>query len=124
MSSSTWSGIFHLLSVMVLVDDRVYQEEVEAFTQACITLNDIISPGMILTRKTAFDWFLNHKDTLKSQLEQNTLENLIEKLARNIDPRIDKLALLEALEDISMSDGQQHVRENVILKKLTTLWAI
>jgi len=109
---------------MVLVDERVYQEEVEAFTQACMTLNDIISPGMILTRKTAFDWFLNHKDTLKSQLEQNTLENLIEKLARNIDPRIDKLALLEALEDISMSDGQQHIRENVILRKLTTLWAL
>lgn len=124
MSPSAWSGIFRLLSVMVLVDERVYQEEVEAFTKACMKLNETISPGMVLTRKTAFDWFLNHRDSLKSQLDQNTLENLIENLARNIDPQIDKLSLLQSLEDISMSDGQQHVREKIILKKLASLWAL
>lgn len=124
MSGTTWSGIFRLLSVMILVDDRIYQEEVEAFTKACMTLNETISPGMILTRKTAFDWFLANRDALKSQLEQNTLENLIEKLARNINPQIDKTLLLHALENISMSDGQQHAREKVILRKLATLWAL
>lgn len=124
MSPSAWSGIFRLLSVMILVDERIYQEEVEAFTKACMTLNQTISPGMVLTRKTAFDWFLSHRDALRSQLDQNTLEALIEKLARNIDPQIDKVSLLEALEDISMSDGEQHMREKIILKKLASLWTL
>jgi len=124
MSPTTWKSVFRLLGLMVLIDDRVYQEEVESFVSACIKLRDILNPNMMFTRKMAFDWFLAHRDSLSEALQTQTIDTLLRTLASGVEEKEEHVNILRALEMIAASDGHKHPRELLILKKLAGIWNI
>jgi len=61
-----WTHILTLLSVVVVVDNRVYKEEVDMFVEQARTLKEVITPDMLFSDKMAFDWFVVHRDEIKA----------------------------------------------------------
>ena len=66
MDTQQWTHILTLLSVAVIIDSRVYKEEVDMFVLQSLKLKDVISPDMIFSKKMAFDWFMVHRDEIKA----------------------------------------------------------
>jgi len=57
-----WTHILTLLGVAVIVDDRVYKEEVDMFVEQAWALKEVITPDMLFSEKMAFDWFVVHRE--------------------------------------------------------------
>ena len=68
LNSESWHKILTLMTVIILIDKRVYKEEVDMFVESVNQLNSQISPDMFITEKMAFDWFVSNRDDVKKSL--------------------------------------------------------
>lgn len=123
MDTQQWKHILTLLSVVVVVDSRVYKEEVDMFVEQASRLKDIISPDMIFSKKMAFDWFVVHRDETKTWVEnletsQNTLMHHILALGESPFRR----EILNALFSIAKVDGEYHASEMDVIALACKHW--
>ena len=54
MEPSQWNHILTLLAVTVVVDGRVYKEEVDTFVNEALGLKEKASPKMLFSKKNGF----------------------------------------------------------------------
>ena len=123
MDTQQWRHILTLLSVAVVVDSRVYKEEVDMFVEQATKLKDIISPDMIFSRKMAFDWFVVHRDEIKAWVKdlessQTTLKQHILALGESVFCR----EILNALFSIAKVDGEYHASEIDVITMACKHW--
>jgi hypothetical protein len=123
VDTQQWKHILTLLSVAVVVDSRVYKEEVDMFVEQASRLKDVISPDMIFSKKMAFDWFVVHRDEIKAWIEdvessQTTLTHHILALG---DSSFCK-EILEALFSIAKVDGEYHASEIDVIAVACKHW--
>lgn len=109
---------------MVMVDSKIYQEEVEAFEQAAIELKGAISPNMIMTRKMAHDWFITHRDQLKEIVDSLDYDRELLEIIAQLRGLPNKVDVLKAMLTIAFSDDFYHAKEKIIIKKTILYWNI
>ena len=66
MHKSQWTNVLSLLAVMVIVDGRVYKNEVDTFVSEAVALDKILNKETSFTNKLAFDWFVTKRDEIKT----------------------------------------------------------
>lgn len=122
MDTRQWTHILTLLSVAVVVDNRVYKEEVDMFVDRAAALKDIISPEMIFSKKMAFDWFMVHRDPVKSWLAEPDPHTVIMRhiLALGESPYCKDI--LEAIHAIATADGEYHPAEVDVIGMACKHW--
>ena len=100
-----------LLTIAVVIDRRVYKEEVDAFRREALTLCEILTPDMIFSDKMAFDWFLVHRDrVMKWLIEPQSNLKIIGHL-KKLSSKPARGRILQALYAISMADDECHPSE-------------
>ena len=111
MDTQQWTHILTLLSVAVVVDNRVYKEEVDMFVEKALTLKDVITPNMIFSKKMAFDWFVVHRDEIKAWMSDIDPHTIILRhiLALGESPYCKEI--LDAIYSIATVDGEYHASE-------------
>lgn len=122
MDTQQWTHILTLLSVAVIIDSRVYKEEVDMFVLQSLKLKDVISPDMIFSKKMAFDWFMVHRDEIKAWAEDIDAHTVILRhiLALGDSPFCKDI--LEALYEIANVDGEYHPSEIDVIGKACKHW--
>lgn len=111
MNTQQWSHILTLLSAAVVVDTRVYKEEVDMFVKKASALSDIISPDMIFSDKMAFDWFFAHRDEIKGWMENIEPDTNILRHILALGESPFRKNILAAIYDIANVDGEYHASE-------------
>lgn len=107
-----------------MVDSKVYQEEVEAFTDAALQLRDSISPDMMMTRKMALDWFVNHRERLQEVVDSLNYDYELIEIIGQLRGLTEKVEVLKAMQTIALSDDFYHDKEKMIIKKTVLYWNI
>lgn len=122
MDTQKWTHILTLLSVAVIIDSRVYKEEVDMFVLQSLKLKEVISPDMIFSKKMAFDWFMIHRDDIKSWSEDMDADTVILRhiLALGDSPFCKDI--LEAIYEIANVDGEYHPSEIDVIGQACKHW--
>jgi len=117
-----WTHILTLLSVAVIIDNRVYKEEVDMFVDQALKLKGVISPDMIFSKKMAFDWFVVHRDEIKlwlNDIDSNTVI-LRHILALGESPFCQDI--LDSIYAIANVDGEYHPSEVDVIGMACKHW--
>lgn len=124
LHASYWEFLLRLLGLMVMVDKKVYQEEVEAFTQAAMQLQTALSPKMMMTRKMALDWFINHRDRLKHVVDSMDYDRELMEVIGQLKDLPEKVEVIKAMINIALADDSYHGKEKMIVEKALFYWKI
>lgn len=122
MQDKNWTDILMLLSMMVLADEKVYQEEVEAFKKAAVELKDMICPEVMLTEQMALDWFMLHRDDILDRMNTYNYPSAVTKVLENLSGLPDKKMFVMALLKIAVSDGFEHGSESKLINLASDYW--
>jgi len=122
--SGQWQDILTLLCMVVLADKKVYQEEVEAFQTAAISLKDKYNPDVMLTHHMLKDWFLLNRDELTDLMDRPEYGFKVRQLTNNLRDRVECADIASAFMKVSISDGHQHRKENDIIRQACQNWGV
>ena len=122
METARWKDILMLLTIAVVIDRRVYKEEVDAFRREALALRDILTPDMIFSDKMAFDWFLMHRDRVMEWLIEPEANQKIVGHLQALRSEPARSRVLHALYEISISDGECHPSETSFLALAAEQW--
>jgi len=122
VETARWKDILTLLTIAVVIDRRVYKEEVDAFRQEALALRESLTPDMILSDKMAFDWFLIHRDEVMGWLIEPQAEARIIGHMQKLKSEPKRARILQALYTISMADNECHHSEADFLDLAAQQW--
>ncbi len=122
MQSQHWNDTLALLCMMILVDGKVLEEEIEAFKDAAMELRDIVNPKLMLTRHMAEDWFIQHQDDLAIRVSPMFFDRSVSRILHSLNTVENKKDITIALLKVAMSDGRKHPFEDNFLKVACTVW--
>lgn len=122
MNAKYWNDVLRLLSMMIVIDGKVFEEEVDAFTEAALALRDMVDPKLMLTRHMAEDWFSMHRDDIAISVQTVFYDGTVKEALKNLDEVEDKKGLIIALLKVAMSDGRKHPAEEKLLNSACKTW--
>lgn len=124
MNVVQWKHILTLLSVVIVADNRVYKEEVDAFVERSVALKEIITPKMLFSKKMTFDWFVIHRDEIKDWLHGPEPEEIILKHILALQESEFRQEILDALYAIAIVDGDFHEAESNVIALACKHWGL
>lgn len=122
MDTRQWTHILTLLSVAVIIDNRIYKEEVDMFVEQAFKLKGVISPDMIFSEKMAFDWFVVHRDDIKAWLADIDSHTVILRHILAIGESPFCKEILDAIYAIANVDGEYHSSEVDVISMACKHW--
>ncbi|MDA8708760.1 TerB family tellurite resistance protein [Hellea sp.] len=117
-----WTHILTLLSVVIVADNRVYKEEVDAFVERSLTLKEVITPKMLFSKKMAFDWFVLHREGIKDWLDAPDSETTILRHILALAKSEFRQDILDALYAVAIVDGDYHEAESNVIALACEHW--
>lgn len=124
MQASDWKYLLKLLGLIVMIDGKVYQEEVQAFTKAATRLQETLSPDIFLSENMIVDWFKNHRAELKAIVESLEYDRHLINIIGPIRGLSQKKLVLNAMISIAESDDFYHAKEQMIINKAARYWNV
>lgn len=123
-SASNWKYIYKLLGLIVVADGKVIKEELDAFQDVMIELAVVIDPKIVMTRKMAFDWFINNKSTLETIIEGLEYDDILINIFSRMRHLPQKLDVLTAMVKIAVADDNYSAKEKLLIKKTILYWNV
>jgi uncharacterized tellurite resistance protein B-like protein len=124
MRNSHWDHLLKLLGLIVMMDGKIYQEEVLAFSRAAKKLQETLSPELFLTDTMIKDWFVNHRAEIKAIVDSLDYDRKLLEIIGPIRTLPEKKLVLKAMVNIAKSDGSYHTKEKMIIKKAAKYWNV
>lgn len=124
MKSDDWNSLLKLLGLIVMMDGKVYQEELQAFEESALRLQKVISPDLFLTGTMAKDWFINHRSYLSQLVHSLDYDRAILEIIAPIKTLPQKDMVLRAMISVAKADGYFHNKERMIVEKTARYWNV
>lgn len=124
MQAETWKDILAVLVSVILADQKVYKEEVDAFLDLTVQLNDRISPDILMTRKMAFDWFVQNRHAMETLIGGDDMNEQMGLLLERLKPLSALEDILSAMVIISEVGGEVHVNERALIIQAAKCWGL
>lgn len=121
---SSWKHILKLLGLVVVADGRIIKEKVDTFQDMMIELAAVIDPKIVMTRRMAFDWFVYHKDELKSVIDGLEYDSQLIDIFKEIRNMPYKLDVVNAMLQIALADDTYSSMERMFIKKTILYWNV
>ncbi len=119
-----WNHILTLLSFSIIIDDRVYKEEVDCFVEQALKVRERLNSDMLFSKKMVFDWFVAHRDEKQKQLKSDKRELYILEPIIALSNVKGKDHILAAMSEISHSDGEYHDKELDLIALARAQWGL
>ena len=104
MNARYWTDVLRLLCMMILIDGKVYEEELEEFKSAALALRDMVDPKLMLTGHMAQDWFELNRDDIAIGVTTVFYESNVVKTLKNLNEVENKKGLSSCRRDIPGGD--------------------
>ena len=124
METARWTDVLNLLTMAVVIDKRVYKEEVDVFRKKALELREALSPNMIFSDKMAFDWFMVHRDEVMGWLDAPDSRDRILNHIHKLKDEPGRQKILESMYSISMADKEFHSSEMDIISLAAKHWKL
>lgn len=124
MDQNDWTAIFTLLAITIVVDDRVYKEEVDCFLAQVTHLANEIPSDTLVTEKLAFDWFFAQQAEIRAHILGPQADiYIVRTLHRLLDSPYHK-PLLRTMKAVSLADSDFHVNEVGLIDLAVATWGL
>ena len=124
MHSAHWQDVLTLFCMTILADEKVYQEEVEAFIEAGLALKARLSPKIMLTRHMMVDWFKLYREDLGEIMKGPERSVVIQNCLDNLQDVPERSEIATSLIEIARSDGYKHRNEINIIHLAHNAWGL
>jgi len=124
MQTEDWQNILNLLTVVIMADNRVYKEEVDAFTSSVVKLNKKLSPDIFMTPKMAFDWFVDNRDRIQAVIAGEDKHDRVDGLILRLGDLPGRNDILRTMFAIAKSDSDYHNNERHVVKRAAEIWGL
>lgn len=123
MGSKNSDNILKLLALVVLVDKRVYKEEVDTLAvEAENILKNTL--GLFMTQSMAVDWFQTNRTSLQALLDDEFLDYNLNVAIKCVDEFPDKTSLRRAMLRVAYADDEFHDSENRLIRMAGQKWGL
>jgi len=124
MKKEYLENVLTLLTVVILIDDKVYPEEVGAFSKSVQKISEQIDPNILFTQSMAADWFKANRESVQLQLQSEGADTLIRTLIQNIKSFPGKKDIFFNMIRIAHSDSEYHNAEHKVIQIASDVWNI
>ena len=115
-------NILSLLAAIVVVDQRVYEEEVAAFISGVKRLSAEGLFKVNLSYDKIRTWFEAHQDDIRKNVISPFFKEWIAALLDRIPHIENKSSILAVMNDIAKADGRVHISERVLVSFTENYW--
>jgi len=102
-SASNWQKIFKLVGLIVVANGKIVKEELDVYQDVMIELAAVIDPKIVMTRKTAFDWFVHNKTDLVAIIDSLAYEDTLIDIFSHMRHLPQKLDVLTAMVKVAIA---------------------
>lgn len=124
LDQDDWTAIFTLLAITIVVDKRVYKEEVDCFLKQVDTLAKEIPSDTLVTQKLAFDWFFAQQAEVRESLHGPAGEAYVVRTLHHLLDSPYHVEILRAMKAVSLADSDFHIEEVGLIDLAAATWGI
>jgi len=118
-----WTGLLRLMSLMVIADGRVLEEEIRVFVFRMTGLRKKLAPDLMFSEGLVRDWFNAHREDIAAQSTEERRVFLQDTLSSLDDFDRHKI-LIESINAVARADGFRHEAEMEIITSAAKRWDI
>lgn len=124
MDQDGWTAVFTLLAITIVVDKRVYKEEVDCFLQQVGILARAIPSETLVTEQLAFDWFFAQQAEVRAKLMGPAGEAYVVRTLHNLLDCPHHILILKAMKAVSVADSDFHIDEVGLIDLAAATWGV
>jgi len=124
MKKEYLENVLTLLTVVILIDDKVYPEEVDTFSKAAQRISEQIDPNILFTNSMAADWFKANRANVNLKLKQDGAMTVVNGIIRNLREFAGHKDVFFNMIRIAHSDDEYHKAEHEVIKTASEIWQI
>lgn len=124
MNKEYLENVLQLLTVVILVDEKVYPEEVETFSIAVQKISEQIDPNILFTQSMARDWFKANRESVQLKLKATGATAMINATIQNLRNFPGHKDIFFNMIRIAHSDQEYHTKEHAVIKMASDAWKI
>ena len=124
MNSEHWNKVMRLFTYMILVDGRVFEEEVVCFADMVDYLSRRLPIADRVSRAEAKRWFEQNRASLDRALKHRDTETLIWDSIFDVESFPNKQDLLTVMRQIAHVDGYFHNSEREFVRRAKAHWKL
>lgn len=124
MNKEYLENVLNLLTIVILIDEKVYPEEVEIFSKAVQRISEQIDPNILFTPSMAADWFKANRESVKIKLTEESSDVLIKTLIRNLRAFPGHKDVFFNMIRIAHADQEYHRSEHKVIRMASEAWKI
>ncbi len=111
MQAGSWNSIFTLLAATVIIDKKIYKEEVDCFIDSILDIHQKTDSDIAITKATVLDWFIQHRDAIEAIVKSHNHETKLLHYIMQLNNFEHRELVLEKMETIALSDNYEHFKE-------------
>lgn len=116
--------VLTLLAIVILIDDKVYPEEVETFSKAVQKISEQIDPNILFTPSMASGWFRDNRESILRKLRNETSDSLIDSIIQKLRSYNGHKDVFFNMIRIAHADQEYHQTEHAVIKMASEAWNI
>jgi len=124
MNKEYLEDILSILMLVILIDNKVYPEEVDTFANAVRKISTKIDPDILFTESMASDWFRANRADYKARLHQESSNAMIKTLIRKLEKFSGRKDVFYNMIRIAHSDKEYHGTEHSLIQQASHSWNI
>lgn len=124
MKKEYLENVLTLLTVVILIDEKVYPEEVETFSKAVQKISEQIDPNILFTPSMAADWFKANRANVQMKLKQESYKTVISNIIQNLRGFTGHKDVFFNMIRIAHSDQEYHETEHEVIRMASEVWKI
>jgi len=124
MTQHLWDQILMLLSVMIMADGRVRDEEIDAFVDGVKVLQSSFEPGPSLTDESYISWFRLNETRSRELILAEPFEAALMPYLTELSELPNCQLLLDQLRTIADSDMHRDKAESDLLTLAAAFWGL
>lgn len=110
------------MALVIIADDRVFEEEVSEFVNAVTALQNSVEFQTPVESQNLRDWFNSHEHELNSLMQSPRADAEIAKLFVRLNTMSDKKNMLKGMLSVAVSDGEIHLNEKILMSMAALYW--
>lgn len=124
LGASRWQHIFRIFMFVILINKRVYHEDMTMFIQMTKRVRSVLSPNLVLTDRMLKDWFILNREEILDFVKLGQEEFQIKRLMSQLNEVEDKTAIVRAMQAIAKSDGNLAGGERRLITMVAQQWKL
>ena len=118
-----WTELLRLMSLMVIADGRVLEEEIRVFVFRMTELRRKLAPEMMFSEGLVRDWFSAQREEIARDHAEDR-EGYLENILSGLDDFDRHQVLVDAINAVARADGFRHDAEMAIITAAAERWGV